>query len=429
MSELVLENEKKLPKGWNSIQFSEIIKNIPLTGKKLKEKEYLKKGKLPVIDQGQNFIGGFTNNEKLQVFCNLPVIIFGDHTKISKFIVQEFVAGADGIKVLEPYSQLNSKYIYYFTKIVSLPVKGYARHFQYLAKSTIPISPLQEQKRIVEKIEELFSNIDIIKSTLETTKLQAKQYKQSMLKKIFSQITNFVPLSTIAEINPKLNKEKHDDEIDVSFIPMKNVEEKTGKIDYSISKKFQEVKKGYTFFKNKDVLFAKITPCMENGKIAIADNLINGIGFGSTEFHVLRFNSNGIPKFYFWYLIQDSFRNNAQRKMKGTAGQLRVSSSYLAEILVPFPSQSEQEQIILKIEQGFSFAENIEKTVNITLEQIETLKKSILKKAFEGRLVPQNPTDEPAEIILQRIKEEKRKYEEKIKQEKKKKSRRVKNVK
>src|SRR5687768_15048500 len=101
---------------------------------------------------------------------------------------------------------------------------------------------------------------------------------------------NYVKLSDIAKINPReLNRSVEElANLEISFIPMKNVEEETGLIDLSIKKPYLEVKKGFTQFINGDILFAKITPCMENGKIAIADNLTNGIGFGSTEFHVIR---------------------------------------------------------------------------------------------------------------------------------------------
>ncbi len=104
-----MEKNNELPTGWEEIEFKKIIKNIPLTGKKLKQKKYLDKGQLPVIDQGQDLIGGYTNEINLKANYNLPVIIFGDHTRIIKFIDHEFIAGADGVKVLEPKKPLNAK--------------------------------------------------------------------------------------------------------------------------------------------------------------------------------------------------------------------------------------------------------------------------------------------------------------------------------
>ena len=178
--------KNKLPKGWEEIEFKKIVKNIPLTGKKLKQKEYSKTGELPVIDQGQDFVGGFTNKSELKVNCNLPVIIFGDHTKNIKFVDREFVAGADGVKVLEPKNPLISKLIYYFVQAIPIPAKGYARHYQFLAKSMIRIPPLKEQKKIVEKIEELFLELDFLNHKLEKIKNLLKSYRQSLLKSAFN---------------------------------------------------------------------------------------------------------------------------------------------------------------------------------------------------------------------------------------------------
>ena len=176
MNWLRILEKNKLPKGWEEIEFKKIVKNIPLTGKKLKQKEYSKTGELPVIDQGQDFVGGFTNKSELKVNCNLPVIIFGDHTKNIKFVDREFVAGADGVKVLEPKNPLISKLIYYFVQAIPIPAKGYARHYQFLAKSMIRIPPLKEQKKIVEKIEELFLELDFLNHKLEKIKNLLKLY-------------------------------------------------------------------------------------------------------------------------------------------------------------------------------------------------------------------------------------------------------------
>ena len=120
------QQELELPKGWAETEFKKTVKSIPLTGKKLKQKEYLQSGKYPVIDQGQDFIGGFTDKKELVVECKLPIIVFGDHTKAVKFVNQNFVAGADGVKVLEPNSIFNPKLLYYFIHALPLPNKGYA---------------------------------------------------------------------------------------------------------------------------------------------------------------------------------------------------------------------------------------------------------------------------------------------------------------
>ena len=128
----------------------------------------------------------------------------------------------------------------------------------------------------------------------------------------------------------------------VSFIPMPAVSEDEYLVDMT-DEEYGKVKKGFTYFENNDVLFAKITPCMENGKGAIVHGLTNGIGMGSTEFHVLR-PINGISSPY-WLLAltrMPIFRERAAKNMSGTGGQKRVSASYLDHFMVGLPAMEEQ---------------------------------------------------------------------------------------
>src|SRR5687767_11016657 len=92
----------ELPEGWSKIQVGKACDKIPLNGKKIKQKEYLLEGRYPVVDQGQDLIGGYFDDDKLVVPNEPPYIIFGDHTKVKKYITFKFVAGADGVKVLKP---------------------------------------------------------------------------------------------------------------------------------------------------------------------------------------------------------------------------------------------------------------------------------------------------------------------------------------
>lgn len=128
-----------------------------------------------------------------------------------------------------------------------------------------------------------------------------------------------------------------DDALEVSFLAMPSVSE-DGHMDTKVIRPYSEVKKGFTYFAENDVLFAKITPCMENGKGAVAEGLSNGIGAGSTEFHVLR----PIPQKsnpYWLYIITmfEAFRINARKVMTGTGGQLRVPISYLKDYPITLP--------------------------------------------------------------------------------------------
>lgn len=335
----------------------------------------------------------------------------------------------------------------------------------------MPLPPLAEQKRIVAKIEELFTRLDAGVEALKKIRQELKRYRQAVLKhafegklteqwreknkdklepasKLLERIAKerektakgkakklpppdktklpelpdgweWARIGGIAEINVKPNSDHLADDTKVSFLPMRCVEALTGEIDLSIEKTLAEVKKGYTSFLNGDLLFAKITPCMENGKVAIADNLKNGIGFGSTEFHTIRLPETLPRKLFFYFLIQEGFRKDAQRNMTGTAGQLRVPKKYLQQVAIPFAPTLEQQQIVQEIERHFSITDQIEQTIEQGLRQSERLRQSILKQAFEGKLVPQDPEDEPAEKLLERIKAEKAKAQDERKVRKK----------
>jgi type I restriction enzyme S subunit len=129
---------------------------------------------------------------------------------------------------------------------------------------------------------------------------------------------------------------------------MEAISDKTGEITFPQMRKYREVKNGYTRFINGDVLWAKITPCMQNGKCAVARNLVNGFGFGSTEFHIIRpKDHNNILSEYIWvFLRMERLRKAAQRYFIGSAGQQRVPSLFLTDIYIPFPPIEIQRVIV-----------------------------------------------------------------------------------
>ena len=150
-------------------------------------------------------------------------------------------------------------------------------------------------------------------------------------------------LKDICTINPK--NVTLEDDLEVSFVPMPKVGEQ-GEFDPSEIKTYQEVKKGFTNFQNGDVLFAKITPCMENGKGAIAKDLRNGYGFGSTEFHVLRPDYSKVTSEWLYYLTSwDEFRKEAEGNMTGSAGQKRVPKAFLENYEVQLPAVQKQKEM------------------------------------------------------------------------------------
>jgi len=156
-----------------------------------------------------------------------------------------------------------------------------------------------------------------------------------------------VRLGDVCLINP--SKKSTIDQYEgkeVSFVPMSSVGE-DGSIDVSDKRFYSEVVNGFTYFIENDVLFAKITPCMENGKGAIAKGLINGLGVGSTEFHVLRaFPDAVLSEWIFLFLSSPKVRKSAEKNMTGSAGQKRVPKEFLEEIPIPLPSLNIQKSYV-----------------------------------------------------------------------------------
>lgn len=150
-------------------------------------------------------------------------------------------------------------------------------------------------------------------------------------------------LEEFCTVNPKTKQIP--DDMEVSFVPMQSVSD-TGDVQTDEVRKASEVKKGFTFFEEGDVLFAKITPCMENGKGGIARGLKNSVGFGSTEFHVLHPDPEKVSSEWLYYLTSwDEFRKQCARNMTGSAGQKRVPKSYLEHYKVHLPPLEEQRRI------------------------------------------------------------------------------------
>ena len=323
------------------------------------------------------------------------------------------------INAILPSPYVDSKFIYYYIDIIRpwMIRNASATTVTILNKgkfseAPLVLPPLAEQKRIVKKIEELFGVIDEQVKRLEATQDALVSYRQSILQQAFSgklhktSSWKKITLQEAVDINPKTVLPVLPDSEMVSFLPMPAVQEES--LEYREQEaSFGKVKKGYTKFQDEDVLFAKITPCMENGKGCIVHNLSHGIGFGSTEFHVLRCHEYVLPKFIYYFVIRRSFRAEAKNKMSGAVGQQRVPVEFLKEYTIALPSLSEQKTIVKKIETAFAFADKAQAAITATLEQAKQLKQSILKRAFEGKLVPQDPNDKP--IDLTQLKKDKRK--------------------
>ena len=208
-------------------------------------------------------------------------------------------------------------------------------------------------------------------------------------------------LGEICEINPK---NKLDDELEVAFIPMPFISDGFSNTHTFEVEKWKDIKKGYTHFQNGDIGVAKITPCFENRKSVIFNNLKNGVGAGTTELYILRNNKIlSLNKYIFWFVKTQSFIDKGTESFTGAVGQQRISREFIENTLIPLPPLAEQHRIVEKIEQLFALVDTIETHKEQLKSDVKQAKIQVLNYAIAGKLTHQDPNDEPAEELLKRI--------------------------
>ena len=201
------------------------------------------------------------------------------------------------------------------------------------------------------------------------------------------------------------------------FVPMAAVKEEYGGIDVSATRPLGEVIKGYTAFVPGDVLFAKITPCMENGKVALVPLLGRHVGFGSTEFHVLRAGDAVLPEWVARYLSQLSFRKLARQDMSGSAGQLRVQTAWLSSASIPVAPLPEQRRIVQHIDELLSDIDAAVVELVAAKRKLALYRQSLLKSAVEGTLTAEwrrakPPQEAGTELLARALRTRRSNWEE-----------------
>lgn len=476
-----------IPTHWIYTELETVFENLPLTGKKLAQKDYDTAGKIPVIDQGVSEIGGYSNYQEKVVTAERPVIIFGDHTKCLKYITYPFIPGADGIKVLLPNLGVDPKFAFYACTSLRLPDRGYSRHFSFLKKCDFPLPPLNEQKRIVTKIEELFSELDNGIAALKTAREQLKVYRQAVLKHAFEGkltakwreenadklespeqllariqqerearyqeqledwkaavkeweangkegkkpgkpkktkvlsgklvdeiiIPNEWSFSIIGELNAEVfdgpfgSNLKSSDYVDrgVRVIRLENIGEMRfieDKYSFITEEKYQTILKHTV--SGGDIIFSSFMT--EGIRVIILPESVDKAVNKADCFCVRMFGESYNPRFLVLYLSSRAAYKQIESEIHGI-GRPRINTTQLKSFVVPICSIDEQIQILSEIEQQISEIDATESNIDAQIERAKTLRQSILKKAFSGQLVPQDPSDEPASKLLARIQAEK----------------------
>ncbi len=216
-------------------------------------------------------------------------------------------------------------------------------------------------------------------------------------------------VSSIFQINPKVVAE---DDANAAFIPMEAISAGYGSEFRFYEKKWKEIKSGYTSFEDNDIAFAKITPCFQNRKSVVFKGLPNGIGAGTTELKILRTYGETINRFYALYFLESPYFID-EATFKGTANQQRIIVGYLENKLFPLPPLAEQNRIVNKIGMVMpvidKYSKSQEALDKINIELYDTLKKSLLQEAIQGKLVPQIVEEGTAQEMLKQINAEKQK--------------------
>lgn len=480
-------------KDWIEIEYKEAVDKVSTFKQKIKQKEYLEKGKYPVVDQGQEFIGGYTNDESKLLSCTLPVIVFGDHTRIVKLINFKFAPGADGIKVLKPKKIVLPKFLAYITQVLVLTIKdkGYARHYQHIEKQKFFLPPIPEQRAIVAKIEQLFSELDNGIANLKKAKEKLEIYRQAVLKKAFegeltkewreeqadlpsvdrlleqiqeerqkfyeSQLQEWEKAVKEWEFNKKtgkkptrISKPKTIEDISEDAterygrLPEKwkwtsfcNVTYKIGDVDHKMPKEYpgglpylstSNLKSDGTidfdnaktispedFFRlslkikpeKGDIIFPRYGTIGRNVLITCNKQFLVSYSCAIIK-NILKVMNE---KFVYYYSISPIIKKEIKRYIVQTT-QANIGISSIEKFVFPLCSKQEQTKIVEAIETRLSVCDNILANIDESLEKAEALRKSILKKAFEGRLLSKDeieacrkePDWEPAEKLLERIK-------------------------
>ena len=282
--------------------------------------------------------------------------------------------------VVKNNKMLFNEYLYYalqginFDSLTDRAVMGKTLNKAKLNNLSIVYNEPFMQQQIVLRLDGVNKLIESRKQQLSELSKLVKSRFNEMFGDIFDNPQS--KLEDHIELNPN-KKELQNFNDNVSFLPMSNVSE-NGKIDLSINRNIDDVRKGFTFFKDNDVIVAKITPCFENGKGAPVFGLLNGVGFGSTEFHVLRPKNTVNTVWLYHVTMLSKFRLEGERKMTGSGGQRRITKDFINNFKLNIPPLSLQNEFA-------DFVDQVDKSqlaIQKSLEELETLKKSLMQEYF-----------------------------------------------
>jgi hypothetical protein len=407
-------NFPDLPGTWTHVVFGDASEVVPVKNK-IQTKNYSQNGDLAVVDQGSVLVGGYTNDASLAVATDLPVVVFGDHTRAIKYIDFPFAAGADGIKVLRPTKCFLPRLFFRFMQTLRLPDRGYARHFQHLRSSCIPVPPLSEQSRIADKLDAVLARVDACRERLDRVPAILKRFRQSVLAAATSgELTKDwrdAPQSETRIPHPDLPDEcgtwaTRDlpkgwrwASFGEAFIDQTDSTRKLAQKDYEPSGTFPVVDQGSELvggFTSRAPLVSRAQPpvivfgdhtrCVKWIDVAFVQ--------GADGVKVLGPRKETLLAKYAYHALRA-----CNLPDKGYSRHMK----FMRATVFPRPPVDEQSEIIHRVETLFAYADRLEARYATARAQVERLTPALLAKAFRGELVPQDPNDEPAPVLLERI--------------------------
>ena len=353
-------NKINFPEHWKILPFTNCMKKVKTKKKpSIPKRDYQESGEFPVIDQGVSFIAGWTDSPESVISDNLPVVIFGDHTRIFKYVDFPFALGADGTKLLHVNDDIfDPRFFYYALSNLNVPNKGYNRHYRYLQEFSVVCPPLPEQRAIAY----ILQTIQEAKFTRQREIALERERKAALMDYLFSHGTKGEPrkqteigeipeswetvdLGKAAVFTKKPRDLRYSDYSGVPFVPMELIPIAKLFSQEFILKTNDELKSG-TYFEPGDILLPKITPSFENGKQCIIKELPTPFGIATTEVIPIR-EVEGVSdiSYLFYYLLLPNVRISLAGKMQGTTGRQRLSKDALVNLQIPLPPLPEQRAI------------------------------------------------------------------------------------
>lgn len=340
-------------------------------------------------------------DKKIRVNDILICTASGSKSHLGKvaFIEEELDMAFGGFMgVLRAKQNINPKYLFAFFKsdifLQHISNLGDGANINNLKFSQfenleILLPPLATQQKIVAKLDAIFAEIDKATAAAEANAKNAEALFQSYLTQVFERnACNTKRLKDCCLIKPPKSESRILKDTDmVSFMPMGNLGINDKLAIPNQERELSTVYGGYTYFAEGDVLLAKITPCFENGKLGIAKNLINGIGFGSSEYVVFRPSAEVDANWLYYFLNRSEFRSVGSKHMSGAVGHKRVTKEYIENSLLSLPSIETQKQLVFGIERVLTLTKSLLNASEKKVAGLSSFKQSILKQAFSGELV------------------------------------------